>query len=296
MPYLGIFDQTCLLWGIFGLEFWKNYCHICNQHLRVCLICLFTKLCKKKKKKSLNLGPKMPYLGIFDQKCDIWVLLCCNFKKLLSHLKTSSPWICLIAKCHDIMKMPKFGTKSALFGYFWARILKNYCHIWNQHPRITVIAKFCKKTNCLNLRPKMPYFGIFDQKCHSLVFLGKNFNFIVTFEISTFKFVYLQNFTRKQKCLNLGPKMPNRVFLDWNLKTILSYLKLAPPNLPNYKISRKNKNAKIWDQKCLIWVFLTKNAIFGYFWATILKELLSYLKSAPSNLFTCKISRQNKNA
>ena len=33
-------------------------------------------------------------------------------------------------------KMPKFGTKNALSGYFWARILKNYRHIWNQHSRI----------------------------------------------------------------------------------------------------------------------------------------------------------------
>ena len=31
--------------------------------------------------------------------------------------------------------MPKFGTKNALFAYFWARILKTYCHIWNQYPR-----------------------------------------------------------------------------------------------------------------------------------------------------------------
>ena len=27
------------------------------------------------------------------------------------------------------MKMAKFETKNALFEYFWARILKNYCHI-----------------------------------------------------------------------------------------------------------------------------------------------------------------------
>ena len=46
---------------------------------------------KTLRKKSLNLGPKMPYLGIFDQKCDIWVFLCCNFKKLLSHLKPPAP-------------------------------------------------------------------------------------------------------------------------------------------------------------------------------------------------------------
>ena len=30
---------------------------------------------------------------------------------------------------------------------------------------------------------------------------------IVLFEISTVEFVKLQNFGRKQKCLNLGPKM-----------------------------------------------------------------------------------------
>ena len=26
-------------------------------------------------------------------------------------------------------KMPKFGTKNALFGYVWDRILKYYCYI-----------------------------------------------------------------------------------------------------------------------------------------------------------------------
>ena len=66
----------------------------------------------------------------------------------------------------------------------------------------------------------MPYLSIFDQKMSYLgilkqifliwVFLGKIFRkTIVIFEISTLKFVYLQNFTKKQKCLNLGSKMPD---------------------------------------------------------------------------------------
>ena len=38
--------------------------------------------------------------------------------------------------------MPKFETKNALFGYFWARIKKKYCHILNQHPRFCLFAKF----------------------------------------------------------------------------------------------------------------------------------------------------------
>ena len=50
------------------------------------------------------------------------------------------------------MRMPKFGTNRVLFGYFWARILKNYCHILNQHPQIYIFAKFRKKI-------KMPKFG-----------------------------------------------------------------------------------------------------------------------------------------
>ena len=46
----------------------------------------------------------------------------------------------------------------------------------------------------------MPYLDIF----------GINFRkAIAIFEISTFKFVYLQNFPKKKICLNSGPKVPD---------------------------------------------------------------------------------------
>ena len=71
------------------------------------------------------------------------------------------------------MKMPKFGTKSSLFGYFWARILKNYCHIWNQDLRTSVTASFCEETKRAKFGtkstllgyfwPKIPYFCNFGQ-------------------------------------------------------------------------------------------------------------------------------------
>ena len=41
--------------------------------------------------------------------------------------------------------MSKFGTKSAVFGYFWRKILNNNCHICYQHPEIFLIAKFLEK-------------------------------------------------------------------------------------------------------------------------------------------------------
>ena len=46
----------------------------------------------------------------------------------------------------------------------------------------------------------MSYLDIFGQEFEKT---------IVVFESSTLKFAYLQNFPKKQKCLNLGPKMPD---------------------------------------------------------------------------------------
>ena len=91
-------------------------------------------------------------------------------------------------------------TKKALFGYFWARILKKAIVIFEISTlKFVYLQNFTKKQKCLNFGPKMPDLGI----------LGLEFeNNIVIFEISTLEFVQLQNFAEKQKCLNLGPKMP----------------------------------------------------------------------------------------
>ena len=45
----------------------------------------------------------------------------------------------------------------------------------------------------------MLYLGIFGLKVSKTT---------VIFEMSAFEFVWLLNFVKKQKCLNLGPKMP----------------------------------------------------------------------------------------
>ena len=69
------------------------------------------------------------------------------------------------------MKISKFGTKSALFGYFWAKILKDYCHILNQHPQICIFAKFREKIKMPKLGTKSAlfrHFGarILENYCH----------------------------------------------------------------------------------------------------------------------------------
>ena len=56
---------------------------------------------------------------------------------------------CLIATFGATITILKFETKSALFGYLQAIILKYYFHFLNKHPQICLIATFCAKINVL---------------------------------------------------------------------------------------------------------------------------------------------------
>ena len=101
---------------------------------------------------------------IWDQKCLIWMFLGWNSKTILSHWK-SAPLNLSNCQISWNNETHKFGPKNALFGYFWPKMSylgtfrqlgwnfwKKYCHIWNQHPQICLIAKIFEKM-------KMPKFG-----------------------------------------------------------------------------------------------------------------------------------------
>ena len=70
--------------------------------------------------------------------------------------------------------MLKFGTKIALFGHFWALILRKLLSYLKLAPSNLSNCKFLRKTKGLNLGPKPPYFGNFDDKCLIFVILGIN--------------------------------------------------------------------------------------------------------------------------
>ena len=154
-----------------------------------------------------------------------------NSKTVLLYLK-STPSNLSTWKIWGKTKTSKFGIQNVLFGYVWAIILKilysylksassslsiskigrktpdfgifgwnlkQYCHIWNQLPRICVIVKFGAKNKNPNFRTKNALFGFFWPKSLILQFFGKNCEKpFAIFEISTLKFVCLQNFTKKQ--------------------------------------------------------------------------------------------------
>ena len=96
----------------------------------------------------------MPYLGFFRLTFE---------RKLLLHLK--QPRILQNAKLHAKLKILKFGTKYALFGYFWAEILKNIVIFEVNALECVYLQCFVRKSKFLNLEQKMVYLGV----------LGSNF-------------------------------------------------------------------------------------------------------------------------
>ena len=103
-----------------------------------------------KKWKCLNLGLKVSYLGIlgleFNKAIVIFEISTLKFLTLRNFMKK---WKCLI------------WEKNALFGYFSAWIFKSYCYIWNLHPQICQIAKFCVKMKMLKFGNKNVLFEYF---------------------------------------------------------------------------------------------------------------------------------------
>ena len=119
MPYLGIFDQKCLSWEIFGLELKKKMFYLKSVSLNLSC-CKFW--CKNK------------IHQIWDQKC--LILVSVDWKL---------PLILLTAKFREIRKMLKFGPKNVLVRYFWARISKKLLSYYNSAPSNLSDSKFCGK-------------------------------------------------------------------------------------------------------------------------------------------------------
>ena len=61
----------------------------------------------------------MPYLGIFRLE----------FENNIVIFEISTLKFAQVQNCEKKTKLPKFGTKNALFRYFWARIFKSCCRI-----------------------------------------------------------------------------------------------------------------------------------------------------------------------
>ena len=152
-------------------------------------------------------------------------------KIILLHLKSPSS---NLSNCRISWKkkMPKFGTKNALFRYFSGRTLKNYCHIWNWHPRICLFANFGAKMKILKFGTKNALFGYFWAgifKTYCLIWNQHS------------QICIIAKFGEKIKPLKFGYCYLGTLGLK--LKIRLSHLKSASSNLFVLQISWKNENA-----------------------------------------------------
>ena len=128
--------------------------------------------------------------------------------------------------------MSKFGSKNALFGYFWGIISKTIVIFeistleFVKNESLTHTVNFgvgsafskAKKQKCLNLGPRMPYLGIFRVE-----FQKTN----VIFEISTLELSNCKVSRKNKKCLNLGPKMPYLVIFRLELQKTIAIFEIS---------------------------------------------------------------------
>ena len=129
-------------------------------------------------------------------------------------------------------------------GIFGLEFEKKYCHVWNQHPQICLIAKYHQIMKMTKFGTKSTLFGYFWAR------IFKNYYHIWNQHLQISVTVL---FCEKTKMPKFGTK--NALFeyfwskmsylgifgLGFKRKLML-YLKSAPSNLPNCKISWNNEN------------------------------------------------------
>ena len=199
----------------------------------------------------------MAYLDIFGLEFESNIII---FETNTPNLST-----CKISRKNQ--KCLNLGPKLLLcVPYFWAGIWKYYCHIWNLRLRICIVAKFGPKIKTLKFGTKSTWFGFFWARILKLYCHIWNLN------LTNCKIL------KKTKMPKFGTK--NAWFGYFSTGTWKQYCHIwnQQPRICLIVKFREKKNSKFGTK--MPYLGGTKNALFGYFLARILKKLLSYLKSA----------------
>ena len=118
----------------------KNFCHIWIQLPPISLIAEF---CRNRK--MLKCGTKNELFGYSCRNIS---------EKPLSYLQSAPSNLPYCKVLYKKKKVLRFGSKNANFG---ARIVKHYCHIWNQRPRICLLTKFDANTKIFKFGTKISW-------------------------------------------------------------------------------------------------------------------------------------------
>ena len=158
--------------------------------------------------------------------------------------------------------MPYLGIYFKVWilpAYFKAFVF-DYC----QHPQICQNKFSCQNIKTLTL----------GQKCFWVICRLEFWRTIVTFDVSTFKYVMKQHFKQNKQFSNREPKMSYLCNFGLSVRKIIAMFEIS--TLKFIKMQSFVENWKFLNlhQKDTLWIFLGWN----------LKKLMSYFKSAPSSL------------
>ena len=97
------------------------------------------------------------WAGIWKSHCNIgykhpWVSLKTNFRAKVKILKFRIKNVLFVIFALKFENAFVIFENSALFRYFRAGLLENYCHIWNQQPQIFLKRKLITKIKILKSR------------------------------------------------------------------------------------------------------------------------------------------------
>ena len=186
------------------------------------------------------------------------------------------------------------GPTMHYFG-LWAGMLKIYYHICTQHPLTCLIAKFRARIEFFNLEPKMPYLGV----------LGRNFKKPLSYLKLGVEMI--KSGAKNNISLNLGPKLLS--YLEsatwsktlWKMKIYkfgtknallgCSCIKIFKKTIVIFKISTLKFVYLQNSPKKQIW---SKNALFRYSWARILKKYFHIWNQQPQICLLAKFREKTK--
>ena len=165
-------------------------------------------------KKAPNLELKMLYFGIFKLEFEIALVVL--------HASTL-----LFSKIQIFVQHKKFSSlgQTALFAYFWAVILKNFCHIWNLHSKFVKMQSYVPR-KILKFEIKKTFIWAFLDIWHQHPRICK-----------------MKSFVQSKKFSSLGPDCVFWIFLGCNIEKLLSYLKLATSNLSEMFLQTNKKRS-----------------------------------------------------
>ena len=183
-----------------------------NEHPRICQTAKFCENMRMSKFRNKHI-----LLKCFGART------CC---KLLSYFRLTP---LNLANCNISWKneKPKILTKNAYLDIFLAGISKQYCHIWNQHPQVCLIAKFGEKIKMSKFGTKNALFWCFWTEIWKQCLQISNYHPQICLIVKS---------SENMRICKFGTKILIFVFLGSNFKKLLSYLKLAPFYLLNWEI------------------------------------------------------------